>query len=194
MFWDGGDPWPSSGAAAYACFVCSMVPTPDEAASRRREAAGRYRPDQVRLLLVAHAPPKALDRYFYFESVPRKDDLFRYVIRGLFGSFPERSDKPLWLERLRSEGVFMIDLIERPYDGSDLGDHAVRLADRARALEPDHVILIKADVFDAAFTHLREQGLPVVPQRISFPSSGRQREFEASFATALEEIGWGSAG
>ena len=58
------------------------------------------------------------------------------------------------------------------------------------ALEPDHVILIKADVFDAAFTHLQGEGLPVVDQRISFPGSGRQREFEASFATALEKIAW----
>jgi hypothetical protein len=40
-----------------------------EARKRREEAAARYRPDSVDLLLVAEAPPSALDRYFYFEDV-----------------------------------------------------------------------------------------------------------------------------
>jgi hypothetical protein len=40
----------------------------------------------VRLLLVAEAPPAALDRYFYFEDVPRHDSLFRYVARAILES------------------------------------------------------------------------------------------------------------
>jgi hypothetical protein len=50
--------------------------TADEARARRAEAAARYRPKAVRLLLVAEAPPSALDRYFYFEDVPEQDSLF----------------------------------------------------------------------------------------------------------------------
>ena len=171
-----------------------MAESHDEAVRRRHEAAERYRPERIRLLLVAHAPPERLERYFYFEKVFAKDDLFRYVIRGLFGPFPERSDKPRWLERLRTEGVFLIDLIEHPYDGTDLSDHVPGLAERVRRLEPEHVVLIKADVFDAAFTELRRRGAPVVHQRIYFPTSGRQREFEVSFATALKKIGWIATG
>jgi hypothetical protein len=42
--------------------------TADRAARRRREElSAKYRPDQVRLLLVAEAPPTDLSRYFYFE-------------------------------------------------------------------------------------------------------------------------------
>jgi hypothetical protein len=37
----------------------------------------------VELLLVAEAPPSALDRYFYFEDVPVQDSLFRYVARAI---------------------------------------------------------------------------------------------------------------
>jgi hypothetical protein len=32
---------------------------------RRAEAARKYQPDPVRLLLIAEAPPAATDRYFY---------------------------------------------------------------------------------------------------------------------------------
>lgn len=96
------------------------MPDPPDADAARRccEAAECYRPDQVRLLLVAHAPPESLERYFYFEDVREKDNLFRYVIKGLSGSMPERAEKRTWLARLREDGVFLIDLMEGPYDGA----------------------------------------------------------------------------
>jgi hypothetical protein len=49
----------------------------DPAPRRRARAARRYRPEKVDLLLVAEAPPSALDRYFYFEDVSEQDSLFR---------------------------------------------------------------------------------------------------------------------
>jgi hypothetical protein len=159
-------------------------------AARRRAAADRYRPTHVSLLLVAHAPPQSVERYFYFEQVREKDDLFRYVVKGLFGSVPERSDKAAWLGRLRDADVFLIDLLERPYDGSDLASHVPGLVERVRQLDPDHVVLVKVDVFDAAYRSLRRAGLPVVAQRIPFPGSGQQRRFEAGFASVLRTIGW----
>jgi hypothetical protein len=167
--------------------------TDDEASRRRGEAAERYRPDRVRLLLVAHAPPERVERYFYFERVTEKDDLFRYVVKGLFGRFPERADKAAWLGRLRDAGVFLIDLLERPYDGSDLALHVPSLVERVRQLGPEHVVLIKADVFDAAHGALRRAGVPVVDVRIPFPGSGQQLRFEAAFATAVQTIGWSTS-
>jgi hypothetical protein len=162
----------------------------DADANRRRQAAGRYRPQHVRLLLVAHAPPNSPDRYFYYEDVREKDDLFRYVIAGLFGAKPGRTDKRMWLGRLSESGVFLIDLIEHPYDGSELIDYVPGLIERAKALRPEHVVLIKTDVFDTAFSALVEAGLPVAQARLPFPTSGRQRQFQEGFATALARIGW----
>lgn len=66
------------------------------------------------MLLVAHAPPKSLERYFYFERVTQNDNLFRYAVKGLFERFPERSSKTASLVQLRDAGVFLIDLLERP--------------------------------------------------------------------------------
>jgi len=144
----------------------------------------------VRLLIVAHAPPERVGRYFYFETISEKDDLFRYVVKGLFGSFPERREKTIWLGRLHDAGVFLVDLMERPYDGSDLALHVPDLVERVRQLDPEHVVLIKVDVFDAAYRGLCAAGLTVVNKRIPFPGSGQQRRFESAFAAAIQAIGW----
>lgn len=182
--------------------VTGMVGDLDDAdAQRRREAAQKYRPERIRLLLVAHAPPDSIERYFYFEDVREKDDLFRYVVSGLFGSMPDRADKRMWLGRLRDAGSFVVDLVEQPITHAVVGRSAKvkdflpfvpGLIDRARALEPEHIVLIKTDVYDAAFCRLRDAGLPVVDRRMPFPTSGRQKELAHGFSAALRSVGWTS--
>jgi hypothetical protein len=161
-----------------------------EAATRRKIAAAQYRPDHIRLLIVAEAPPDALDRYFYFEVVSSHDSLFRYVYQGITGNEPSRYDKPRQLAELRDLGVFLIDVIENPAEFRPWGECIRSLADRCRGLNPDHIVLIKADVFDSAYRLLRDEGLPVVKQRIPFPGSGQQRKFESAFRSALDQIGF----
>jgi hypothetical protein len=93
---------------------------PDEARARRKAAAEKYRPSHVRLLLVAEAPPSALDRYFYFEGVNRYDDLFRYVVKTVLRTAPLRPPgKRDQLERLRECGVFLIDVKDDPKRGNE---------------------------------------------------------------------------
>ena len=72
---------------------------------RRREAAARYKPAAIDLLLVAEAPPSSLDRYFYFTHVREHDNLFRYVCRVLLGREPTREGKNDLLKELRNKGV-----------------------------------------------------------------------------------------
>jgi hypothetical protein len=165
----------------------------DDSRDRRTTAAAAFRPTQIRLLLVAEAPPRALDRYFYFDRVAERDSLFRYVIRGLFGATPPRTDKHAWLTRLREEGVFLIDVSEVPEGASNLTAHLPDLVDRCRRLRPEHIILIKATVYDTAYQALSAAGLPVVKCRIPFPGSGQQARFEAEFSGALAEVGWSLA-
>jgi hypothetical protein len=47
----------------------------------RVASAERYRPDRIRLLLVAEAPPVEQSRYFYYGDVTQHDSLFRYVVK-----------------------------------------------------------------------------------------------------------------
>lgn len=159
----------------------------ESARRRRATAAEKYRPQQVRLLLVAEAPPSALDRYFYFEDVREQDSLFRYVARGILKAEPTREDKATLLARLRDRGVYLIDLQLDPVDGAPLADHVPEFVRRVRGLKPEKVILIKASVYDAAFYSMAEAGLPVVDERIPFPGSGQQRRFEVAFARALKQ-------
>ena len=157
----------------------------DQGLRRRRAAAARYKPDVVDLLLVAEAPPKSLERYFYFTDVREHDDLYRYVCRVLLGREPSRDDKDDVLGELRDRGVFLIDLKETPVDGTPLVANVPALIERCRELAPQRIVLIKAPVYDAAFGPLKAAGLPVCDERIPFPGTGRQREFVEAFSRAV---------
>jgi hypothetical protein len=162
------------------------------AARRRRDAAKRYRPDHIRLLLIAQMPPDHLDRYFYFPTVPKADYLFWAVVRHLLGEEPARLDKRPQLRALQGRGVFMIDLKPNPCDPAPLDSFVDDLGDRATDLDPDHVILVKVDVYDAAFQRLIEKGVPVIDARLPFPSTGQQGVFDAGFRDALQKAGFAS--
>ena len=137
------------------------------------------------LLLVAEAPPAALDRYFYFEDVRTHDSLFRYVARTILKDEPTRQDKAELLSRLRDRGVFLIDLKQDPVDGGSLVAEVPGLIRRVRRLSPEKIIVIKSSVFDVVRDALLNAGLPLVDERVPFPGSGHQRRFETSFARAL---------
>src|SRR5690606_9747726 len=83
--------------------------------AKRESASRKYRPKNVALLLVAEAPPQALDRYFYFEQVRSNDWLFRAVVKGIFGNVPSRDDKAYWLLELKRSGVYLIDASKDPF-------------------------------------------------------------------------------
>jgi hypothetical protein len=100
----------------------------------------------VKLLLIAEAPPAALDRYFYFEDVPKQDSVFRYVARSILDVEPTRQNKPALLAGMRETGVFLIDVQTAPLDGTPLTASVPGLVKRALALAPTKVILIKATV------------------------------------------------
>ncbi len=162
--------------------------------ARRAQAAAKYRPSEVRLLLIAEAPPDDESRYFYFEDVRAHDSLFRHVAAAILGWTPDRTEKARALEQLGDRGVFLIDASEIPLGDRQLQVDAQDVADRCRALNPEGIVLIKTTVYDALFSDLDSAGLPVINKRIPFPGSGRQREFMAAFADALAQVGWDNGG
>lgn len=163
----------------------------DEAAAAevrrgRAVAAERYRPETVRLLLVAQAPPAADDRCFYLPDVPTQDTLFRSVARIILPhTEPTRSNKASLQEQLRDRGVFLIDLKPDPVDGTVLSQHVPKLLARIAELAPERIILIKADVYDEVYPALARAGLPVKNVRVPFPSFGQQSAFKTAFSRAL---------
>ena len=158
--------------------------------AKRRAAAQKHQPDHIKLLLVAEAPPCDGERYFYYPDVEQHDWLYRYVWQALSGQKPEKNEKAANLKRLRDAGVFLIDLCEDDIAKpklKDLEPHAPGLVERAKKLNPDHVVVIKATVYDAAFAPLKAAGLPVIDERIPFPSSGQQKNFLESFTRAAKK-------
>jgi hypothetical protein len=154
----------------------------------RARSARRFQPARVRLLLVAETPPRDLSRYFYFEEVKEHDALFRYVAREVLDVEPTRETKVELLTQLRDAGVFLIDLKADPLDDSPLSDYVPDLVRRCRQLGPSKIVLIKTTVYDEAYEALAGAGLPVVNERIPFPGSGRQVEFQKAFRRALKDF------
>ena len=160
---------------------------------QRQNAAAKYRPAKVKLLLVAEAPPCTAVRYFYFEDLDKHDWLFRYVWEAVKGNKPDRSRKAEHLASLRDAGVFMIELHEDSISQPSLADLRPKVAgfvERCRALKPGHIILIKSSVYDAAYEELAAAKLPVIDERIPFPASGQQRKFLDGFGSAMKAAGF----
>ncbi|MCW2527155.1 MAG: hypothetical protein JWM76_2015, partial [Pseudonocardiales bacterium] len=155
--------------------------------SRRGQAAERYRPDRIRLLLIAEAPPADPNRYFYFPEVNAHDSLFRHVIRSLLGVEPTRVNKAELLAQLQQQGTFLIDLKPDPVDSTSLNSYVPELVHRVQGLSPERIVLIKATVYDAAYAALAAAGLPVSSVRVPFPASGQQTNFSRAFANAVRE-------
>jgi hypothetical protein len=137
----------------------------------------------VRHLLIAEAPPSALDRYFYFPVVSTQDSLFREVARAVLSVEPTRENKRDLLKGLQAEGVFLIDAVAEPVEGRYTIE-TDRLIARVLRLRPEKVTIIKSGVYDRIAVPLREAGIPVVPIRIPFPGSGQQVKFRDAFKRA----------
>lgn len=161
--------------------------------AQRQTAASKYKPGNIKLLLIAEAPPCTAGRYFYFEHADPHDWLFRYVWEGLMGDKPDREQKARHLAGLRDAGVYMIDLHQETISQPSLADlrpEVPGLLERCRSLKPRHIALIKSSVYDVAFEPLRDAGLPVIDERMPFPASGQQKKFLEGFRRAAAIAGF----
>jgi hypothetical protein len=182
---------PARGVAV----VDASVASPEDckkAAAMRAAAALKYRPGAIRFLIVAETPPRELTRYFYFDTVTEHDHLFRNVLPHFVNEHPMKAGKSTQLAKLRELGVFLVDLKPDPCAPGEPAVYADDLVARVNALEPEHVILIKVNVWDAAATKLEAAGIDVIDARLPFPSSGQQGNFRTGFRTALKKAGWTS--
>lgn len=164
----------------------------------------RWKPHEVRLLLIAESAPDdggdiANRRFFYDDNLTGKDGLFREVVRALYDdpalvSGPN-AKKP-WLEKLKADRVFLIDLATVPVNEFGTADREAALARNisqtvslAGGLSPDGIVLVKQNVFDLLELPIRAAGLPLLHDAmIPFPGSGQQKRFRERFANALTRL------
>jgi hypothetical protein len=123
--------------------------------TRYSAARNKYKPAHIRTLLIAESPPCDLDRYFYFENVPKQDSLFLEIMGVLYpelkaaylASKRDSHLKAELLEHFQSDGYWLMDLSEVPHELTG-GDPAQALPDlleriRKAADKKTHIILIK---------------------------------------------------
>ena len=160
----------------------------------------QYRPKAVRLLLIGEsAPDPRADepRFFYAPTLTGSDNLFRGVVLALYGhSFPRGSagtSKVPWLERLRSDGGFLIDLVPFPVNGLKRGeraqarrDHVASAVATARELHPEGVIVCHDPSYRVLAKPLSDAGLSLLHDKpIPFPLGNKRAEFAVAVRLAL---------
>ena len=165
--------------------------------SRYAAARNKYKPSTVKTLLIGEAPPCDLDRYFYFEEVPKQDSLFLEIAGVLYpemkAAYLKSKRDPAFkaelLEQLQSDGYWLIDLSEVPHEvtGEKAEDSLPGLLERVKKVagKGTNIILIKSNVYDCAYAALKDLGYKVSNERIPFPGSGQQGVFRDRFRRAL---------
>lgn len=172
---------------------------------RIAEARAAYRPDHIRWLFIAEAPPAAPERFFYFHPVHTQDSLFLTMMRTLYPSDYADMDakelrriKPDALARFRDDGCFLEDASSEPMTGESPKEEQLRrarpaLLERLEELREDDpkVVLISATVYAVCRRALKEAGWNVLnKESIPFPGSGQQRKFRDKMNALLAENGW----
>ena len=182
-----------------------------------RRAMTRYRPNPLRLLFIAEAPPAyKLNRLFYFHDIKTGDALFLEMMKVIYGAligFTEtegflkplsakdvRGRKPELLNRFVSDGYFVIDASEQPMpDGATattklavLRQSLPELNMRVKALLGEQrvpIVLIGGVTHEVCFGPLKDEGYNVINEEmIDHPARGGQLLFRKKLRAALNHI------
>lgn len=96
----------------------------------------KYKPEVIKCLFIAEAPPTDRDRFFYFENVREQDSLYLELMKvlfpsnessnesliefeKLFGSITKdvsslRANKEVYLKKFQEKGFYLIDAVDYP--------------------------------------------------------------------------------
>ncbi len=161
-----------------------------------QEAREKYRPQEVKLIFLAEAPPCKEGHFFYFEDVPRGDSLFLHIIRAVFPDLEEvptkelRTRKEELLFRFSESGYFLEDSVAVSIPKGTKNKEKVVLehqADLIRRIEQykdsAKIVLLSSSVFKSNYEALKNEGFHILNDfMIPFPGSGQQGKFKAGVA------------
>ena len=162
-------------------------------------ARRKYRPRNIRLLLIAESPPSS-GGFFYFPMTIGKDHLFRETMKALDlwpRNEPMRKgvDKRPMLLRFQSMGLYLLDTCDFPVDKlrpmkrrKAVLQQMPRLIDDVIEADPPHILVVKSTIFNPVVMALEESGLRsriLNTGPVPFPSHGNQRVYRSSLRRAL---------
>lgn len=168
-----------------------------------QELRQRWKPDKIRLLLIGESPPDdggdiTNRRFFYTEHLSERDLLFRGVADALCDSSKlNKGDlKTPWHQRLRDEGLYLIDLASIPVnlmDGSTrrrvLRESVDECVQRVTDLAPDGIAICHTPTFRLLSRPLQAASLPLLHNApIPFPMGNKRAEFVEKLRAAVAEL------
>ncbi len=161
-------------------------------------AREKYRPEFIKLMFIAEAPPCSDDRFFYFEDVKKGDSLFLHIIRAVFPDLENwetkqiRAKKEELLYRFKDAGYFLEDSASESIPKGTTTRNKERIItesqqDLRNRIEPykkhTKFVLLSATVFKVNYLFLKEAGFNILNQvAIPFPGSGQQNKFKKLIA------------
>jgi hypothetical protein len=161
-----------------------MMPERTRSWLQRDQAAQKFRPKRIKLLLVGEAPSSD-ERFFYSETPGSDIDLFTQVCEVVFEATPS-GDRTPYLKELRRRGVFAVDLKpDAPRRGDPLGPYVGPFLINLGVLGPDKIVFMDPEAYDAAYSKMSEAGLPVVDVRIPHLEPDRPETFRQKLRQAL---------
>jgi len=166
-----------------------------------------YRPDHVKVLLIAESPPPpsrvASSRHFYRSDEIRRDDyLFANTIKAMYPEAATKveseleQDKEQWLRRFQADGFYMVEALDNSLEHAvtkqerqdfiaqnlpDLLQKVSKLADKSTK-----IILIKSNVFVVAAEPLRQAGFTVLnTELLDYPGRFNQKAYREKLAKLI---------
>ncbi|PVE63245.1 hypothetical protein [Microbacterium testaceum] len=163
----------------------------------------QWRPAQVKLLMIAESAPddggSLENRRFFYSDRLAADNLFRGVVSAMYGTTKDdlqQSGKRPWLQKLQQDGFFLIDLAPSPVNTLSRRNRRELLLQsvpgcvtRAQHLEPEGVVVVKADLYPMLACPLRAAGLHVLQDGpIAFPLGNTRADFVEGFDRARSRL------
>ncbi len=177
------------------CSLCHSLGVFYDAQRRQNfEISRKYLPTKVKTLWIVESPPLSdPPRYFYRPELTRYDGLFREVMKVL--QIPVSNPKDESLRQFAARGHFLIDAMKCPADKSNghlkpemLKNCAPILAQEIRELDPEKILIIKADTFKPVYETVSSIGMAdrmLNKSSIPFPGSGQQVRFRQAIEKLL---------
>jgi hypothetical protein len=163
-------------------------------------ARERFKPESIKYLLVAEAPPaKDSNRFFYYLNIDKGDSLFLETMKVLYPANYDtrtvRNKKATYLERFKADGFYLIDATDTPMPNysraqkrKQLQNSLPELLEKIRLLSNNDtkIILIAAPVYEVCKDPLMKEGFNIVNlEMIDFPGSGGQVKYRSKMMKLL---------
>ncbi|OGQ13238.1 MAG: hypothetical protein A2026_13965 [Deltaproteobacteria bacterium RBG_19FT_COMBO_46_12] len=149
--------------------------------------AEKYRPQTVRTLLVAEAPPPAGKRYFYIPRamssklpVEKDTSLPATIFTHYFKRRPETLEEYKdFLNKLRGIGVFLMDIVDEP----------IRIREKG-GINQENLQCLRVKI-KAFRSKIRERGIPIDDENIVFllPRPHYKKQLDEEFPKS-KKVRW----